>query len=114
MVKVETPVADPVGSKYYESQEVTLTCSTSGASIYYTTDGSEPDAGSTLYTTPIYIIKTTILNAIGIKAGYTNSDIMSETYRMYKKVNTEVIGVIEDNQIVGVINDNELTGEMEC
>lgn len=44
-----------------------IACATAGASIYYTLDGSTPDANKTLYATPLDIIFPQTLKAIAIK-----------------------------------------------
>lgn len=74
------PVAGVSGGNYIDSQSVTLSTETSGATIYYTTDGSTPDSGDTAYTTAITISATTTLKAIAIKAGATDSSVMTEAY----------------------------------
>lgn len=61
--------------------EVTLTTATSGADIYYTTDGSIPTASSIKYTGPFNIEtentegETVTIKAIGIKSGSNNSKV---------------------------------------
>ena len=50
MTKPETPVFSVAAGTYTEVQNVTITCATEGATIYYTTDGSTPDNTSTEYT----------------------------------------------------------------
>jgi hypothetical protein len=77
---VATPVIDPDGGEHEDSVEITLTCATGGAAIYYTTDGSAPDASDTLYTVPFTITVTSTVKAIGILAGYTNSAIDSADF----------------------------------
>lgn len=77
---VETPVISPTSGAYVSDQLITITCTTSGASIYYTEDGSTPDSGDTLYTTPFTLGSAKTIKAIGIKAGLTDSGIASETY----------------------------------
>lgn len=68
--KVEAPVITPATGTYYESQSVTMTCETTGATIYYTTDGSEPTTSSTAYngefTAPYSAGGTTTINAIAV------------------------------------------------
>ena len=59
------------------SNTVTITCATEGASIYYTTDDSEPTSGSTLYSAPFAIGENTTVNAIAIKSG-VNSTVTTE------------------------------------
>ncbi|MFA5962262.1 MAG: chitobiase/beta-hexosaminidase C-terminal domain-containing protein [Parcubacteria group bacterium] len=59
---------------------VTLSSSTSGASIYYTTNGTIPTTGSTLYSGVINISSTTILRAIAVKDGWVNSNVVAYYY----------------------------------
>ena len=77
---VAIPVASPVAGDYTGTQSVTLTTSTAGASIYYTTDGSTPDITKTLYSGPISLPGSTVLKAIGIKSGSTSSPVSSDIY----------------------------------
>lgn len=77
---VSTPSFTPAAGTFSEAQSVQILCATSGASIYYTTDGSTPDATDTLYTGPIDISETTTIKAIGIKGGYSNSSVASGTF----------------------------------
>lgn len=77
---VIAPLASPTGSQVLIGSNVSLTTSTSGASIYYTIDGSTPDSTKTLYTTPITISTSMTIKAIAILSGYVNSSIMSESY----------------------------------
>ena len=52
---VKTPVFSPQGGRFFESLEVTITCDTEEATIYYTTDGTEPTTESKIYTEPLTI-----------------------------------------------------------
>lgn len=78
----EAPVFSANTGTYYESFNVTLSSTTEGASIYYTTNGDEPTAESALYTTPIPVNETTTLKAIAIKDGLSNSSVATATYTM--------------------------------
>jgi len=80
--KVATPTFSPASWEQSAgvTLSVTLACSTDGATIYYTTDGSTPTAESTAYSTAISVTATTTIKAIGIKQGMTNSDVASKTY----------------------------------
>jgi hypothetical protein len=60
--------------------QISLLCLTFGATIYYTTDGSTPTSGSTAYSAPFAVSAGTNLKAIGIHAGYTNSQVLSLFY----------------------------------
>lgn len=78
-VTVAAQVAKPVFSvntgTYTEAFNVTISCETEGAEIRYTTDESEPDATSTLYTagTEIPVSATTTLKAIALKDGASSA-----------------------------------------
>ncbi|MBR1722207.1 MAG: chitobiase/beta-hexosaminidase C-terminal domain-containing protein, partial [Treponema sp.] len=63
------------------STSVTITCGTSGANIYYTTDGSTPSASSTKYTGEFSLSATTTVKAIAICDGYNNSSVASKQFR---------------------------------
>ncbi|MFA9464641.1 MAG: leucine-rich repeat protein [Velocimicrobium sp.] len=78
--KVAIPTASPSGGDFTVSQNVTLTCTTVGASIYYTLDGSEPTSSSNRYTELIVISETTTLKAIACLTGSTTSDTFTTTY----------------------------------
>ncbi len=77
---VETPVFNPAGGTYAVAQSVTITCATSGATIRYTKDGSEPTASSAQYSGPIPISTTTTLKAKAFKSGMKDSATASATY----------------------------------
>jgi alpha-tubulin suppressor-like RCC1 family protein len=81
-LKVATPNASPGAGTYTSPQTVTLTVGTSGATIRYTTDGTDPTEVSTAYTAPLAIGTTTTLKAAGFKAGWAMSDIRTATYTM--------------------------------
>ena len=80
---VEETIAKPTFSvaagTYHVAQSVAITCGTSGASIYYTLDGTTPSATSTAYTTPLSITATTTVKAIAIK-GDKKSDVAEAAY----------------------------------
>ncbi len=78
--QVEVPVATPAGGSFAAAVDVTLSCATAGAEIRYTLDGSAPTAASTLYAGPIKIDATKTLKAIAVKAGMTDSDVLTQTY----------------------------------
>lgn len=61
--------------------EVSISCPTEGATIYYTTDGKEPTLDSTAYTGPLTISTTTCLRAAAFKPGWYNAGgIATQTY----------------------------------
>ena len=73
------PSFSHAGRTYYEPIQVAITCSTTGAKIYYTIDGNDPTTASTLYTAPIAINKNTTLKAISALNGEV-SGVVSADY----------------------------------
>lgn len=71
---IAKPLITPSTGTYAEAQSVTITCETSGATIYYTTDGNDPTAESTAYTAAFDVTETTTVKAIAIK-GNNSSEI---------------------------------------
>ena len=68
-------VASVDSGYYYESFTVTLTVETSGATIRYTTDGSEPtETTGTVYTDAIEISETTVLTAVAFQDGFITEE----------------------------------------
>ena len=70
------------GTTFYPTTNVTLTCATEGATIYYTTDGSRPTDSSTLYTGPIAISATTTIKARAYAPTVGPSGIATATYTL--------------------------------
>lgn len=77
---VATPVFSMASGTYYEAIEVEITCATEGATIYYTTDGTDPDENSEVYTEPIMVEESMTIKAIAMMEGYDNSGIASVNY----------------------------------
>lgn len=71
---VATPVISISGTS------ATITCSTSGATIRYTLDGTTPTASSTQYSSPITLSGACTIKAIAMKSGMTNSSVASVDY----------------------------------
>ncbi len=97
---VATPQISPAatGGIYSSSSDmtgataVTITCSTSGAAIHYTTDGSTPTFSATTYSGPISVTgngTVMTIKAIGTKSGMTDSAPAQQTYKInYDQVST--------------------------
>jgi hypothetical protein len=77
---VATPTATPATGEVASGATVELATATNGATIYYTTDGSDPAIGSMIYSDPIAVYAPTTIKAIAVKAGMANSAILSAAY----------------------------------
>ncbi len=77
---VATPTFSPAAGTYNEAQNVTISCTTAGATIYYTTNGDTPTTSSLVYSTPIAISTTTTVKAMAVKTGMDNSSVATATY----------------------------------
>jgi hypothetical protein len=77
---VATPSISVASGKYISQQNVTITSTTTGASIYYTTDGTIPTNTSTLYTTPIVVTSSQTIKAIAYATGSDPSLLSITTY----------------------------------
>ena len=77
---VATPTFSPAAGTYTSAQSVTISSATEGATIYYTTDGTEPTTNSTQYNGAISVSSSTTIKAIATAAGYDNSSVATATY----------------------------------
>ena len=66
---VDTPVIVPGGGSFVGSTNVTITCATAGATIYYTTDGSSPTSNATEYVSAFSVTDTVDVKARAYKDG---------------------------------------------
>lgn len=74
------PVFSLDAGTYTSAQNVTITSSTEGVTIYYTTDGTTPTVNSSVYSSEITVSETMTIKAIAVKDGYVNSEVASVTY----------------------------------
>ena len=80
---VEPPTFEPAACVFFPSISVTLSCSTDGATIYYTLDGSEPTEWSAIYEDELVLTATTTVKARAFKDGFEPSGIFAATYRKW-------------------------------
>lgn len=100
---VNTPVASVTGGTYTGTQSVILSTATTGAAIYYTIDGTEPTAESTVYTNAILVSESMTIKAIAVKEFMNTSGVMNETY---------TIGDVPPAGEARYTFENETIGEM--
>ena len=104
---VSSPVIN--GQSGFDSSSQITIVADNGVSIYYTTDGTDPTAASTPYTSPITINGTTTIKAIGVKDG-VSSEIASATF--IKKpsqptmVTTTGESTFEESATITISSDN--------
>lgn len=82
----QTPVQDiiftPNGGNFEVEQIVTLSTTTTGATIKFTVDGTDPKTSGTAitYTGPVTVTQTTSFRAYGFKIGFIDSNETSATF----------------------------------
>jgi hypothetical protein len=65
---------------YNSAQTIGISDATTGATIYYTLDGTNPTTASTVYSGAISVSSTTTVNAIAAAPNYATSSMASATY----------------------------------
>ena len=94
----------PVITKENKDGETTVTISTTNtdASIYYTTDSSEPTTASTLYTEPFTLTEACTVKAIATLDGYLQSNTTSLDIDIMSQAATPAISIEKnaDNSVV--------------
>jgi len=79
--EVLAPVISPAPGSYSTAQIITLSSATSGASIRYTTDGSEPTSTTgTVYAGYVWVPNTAVVKAVAYKTGMDTSLLATSTY----------------------------------
>ena len=77
---VATPTISPEGGSHTDSVTVSLETATSEATIYYTTDGSEPTSSSTEYSVPFPLTDDATVRAKAFKDGFSDSGEASASF----------------------------------
>ncbi|MGE0447616.1 MAG: chitobiase/beta-hexosaminidase C-terminal domain-containing protein, partial [Vicinamibacterales bacterium] len=76
-----TPAFSPAGGTYSSPRLVTIS-SSAGATIHYTVDGTQPDATSPVYTTPLHVATSRTIAAIALRPGWAASETAIHTYQL--------------------------------
>jgi Chitobiase/beta-hexosaminidase C-terminal domain/Legume lectin domain len=74
------PNFTPAAGTYVSGQMVTLTDDTSGAVMYYTTDGTTPTHSSSIYSSPITVSSTTTIKALASAAELNDSAVVTGVF----------------------------------
>ena len=89
-----TPVAptySPASGGFHSIQKVTISDATSGAVIYYTTNGTTPTSKSTRYTTPVTVSASMNFEAVAINSAGAVSPVKKAWYTITLNAATPVI-----------------------
>ena len=102
---ITPPTIQPTGKTFLTSLTVTLTSTSPGAEIRYTTNGTVPLASSPLYTGALTVSATTRLRAAMFAGGQAVSPITGETYLL---LSPELTGVSSNLPMMIVDNFSSL------
>lgn len=80
MEVAQTPLINPSNGTYYDAAGISMSSTTPGASIYYTTNGDDPDQGDQLYSAPFEITSNATVKARAYAEDYTPSEVASADY----------------------------------
>ena len=78
--QVQAPLFDPPAGSYEGEQNISITCETPDAVIYYTVDGSDPATDSTKYSKPVSVTENMTIKAFAVKDGMNNSAVSTAVY----------------------------------
>lgn len=78
--QIDTPSFSLPAGTYDSSLQINLNCRTENVGYRYTTDGTVPDSSSPEYTGGIAISESTTVQAIAVKAGMIDSDVITASY----------------------------------
>jgi hypothetical protein len=81
-LSVATPTFSVPAGTYSQPQSISLSTTTGGAVIHYTTDGSIPTAASPTYAAPIAVSKSIAIRAVAMANGLSDSAIATATYTL--------------------------------
>jgi hypothetical protein len=84
---VSAPVISPNGAVFTNSVTVDLSDPTTGATIYYTLDGTTPTTNSILYIRPFVVTNSVVVQAAAFLPGAVNSSVASASF-----INSSAIG----------------------
>lgn len=101
-----TPTFNPAAGTYTQAQNVTISCATEGATIYYTTNGDVPTTSSTVYTAAINVSTNTTIKAMAVAEGYNNSAVATAEYTIEEpSFNQDWEGTMHGWSFVSVTGD---------
>lgn len=108
---------------FTDKTEVSITAA-DGASIYYTTDNTDPTTGSTPYNAPFTITETTTVKAIAVETGKDPSAVATATFTKKMEGDYVLVTSLDDldeasSYIIGVqaknaaMSNEEVSGKLK-
>lgn len=104
--QVVMPVSNVATGVYKTTQNIQLSTTTSGATIYYTTDGTAPTTSSAVYSTPLSVSSTTLIRTFATAAGKTDSREESVLISFPENISTLAEFTAKLNATAGTTNIN--------
>ena len=95
-------VANPVFA--HDENRVTISTTTSGATIYYTINGTAPTASSTQYTGTITVHEDDVIKAIAMYPDFNNSEVETLTVNWFKMGDVNNDGIVDVVDAVAEVN----------
>jgi hypothetical protein len=96
------PTISPMPGTYTVPQTVSLSDSTAGATIYYSTNGSTPTTSSNAYKAPFQVASTRTVRAMAVAPGYQQSATAAAAYFLPVPV---VIGLSAVDDMYGITSN---------
>ena len=110
---VAAPTFSPPAGSYTSVESVTISTTTTGASIRYTTDGSTPSSTvGTVYTTPVPVTATETIKAIGYESGWADSQVAVAAYTISVTTRYFAYVVNDHDNTVSAYQINAITGAL--
>jgi len=113
---VDTPTFTPGGGTYSTAQNVTISCSTPLAAIYYTTNGATPTTSDIFIPSggTVFLSSIVTLKAKAFRSGYVDSGVASATYNINSgpsvSAGQQQIITTSSTTLEGLVTDDGLTG----
>ncbi len=92
----EPPKFSIDGGFFSSNLSIEIHIDSANATVFYTTDGSEPSDTSLKYTHPISIDSTTVIRSKSFQEGYLPSRTVTNTYFMNENVSLPVVSLATD------------------
>jgi hypothetical protein len=96
----DTPTQSPGSGGYVGSVSVTVSCTTPGVDVHYTTNGADPTINDLTAAGPVTLTRTCVLKARAFKTNCVSSAISSADYTVYEDVSIAAAKMSIDNATI--------------